>query len=336
MVISTCGYGYTGASAVLDFLRGYDSVQILKSVEFQMLHQADGILDLKYYLVENRERIACNTAIKRFKRLQKTGTLALRLRKLMGDDFDRLTNEYIGDIIQVTWLGRSNYDPSDISNESKYGIIRFVHRAITFACRRLKIKFRFPRYKERYFSIMTEQQFDELTKNYIEKLMSGLNIDMTRDVALDMLFSATNPRKGTEFFDNAKTIIVDRDPRDIFIVSQRTDEEYSFMPWDTGENFVKYYRLLRENTVMDENVLVVRYEDLIYDYWNTTQRIMDYLGYTERPNNEFKYFNPDISVKYTNLKETAAYSEEIKYIEEHLPEYLYEFKPYVDVKEQAK
>ncbi len=336
MIISTCGYGYTGASAVLDFLRGYDSVQILESVEFQMLHQADGLSDLKYYLVESRERIACNAAIKRFKRLQKTGVLAARLRKHMGTRFDELTDEYIQNIIQVTWVGRSNYDPEDVSNQSKYRIVRFTHRAMNYACRRLKIKRQFPRYKTRYFSIMTEERFDALTKEYIEKLMSELKIDMTKDVALDMLFSATNPRKGTEFFDEAKTIIVDRDPRDIFIVSQRSDEQYTFMPWDTSENFVNYYRILRENTVMSDNVLVVRYEDLIYDYWNTTKRIMDYLGYTERPNHEFKYFNPDISVKYTNLKDNERYASQIAYIEQQLPDYLYDFKPYVAVSEQKK
>lgn len=334
MVISTCGYGYTGASAVLDFLRGYDSIQILESVEFQMLHQADGILDLKYYLVESRERIACNAAIKRFKRLQKSGVLACRLRKLMGNRLDELTDEYLSNLIQVAWKGRSNYDPDDVCARSKYGIIRFAHRAANYIFRKCKIKFSFPRYKERYFSIMTEERFDALTKDYLAKLMEALKVDMTKDLALDMLFSATNPRKGTEFFDEAKTIIVDRDPRDIFIVSQRSDEQYTFMPWDTAENFINYYRILRENTVITEDVLIVRYEDLIYDYWNTTQKIMDYLGYSERPNNEFKYFNPDVSVKYTNLKNLGLYFSQIKSIEDKLPDYLYDFKPYILVSDQ--
>ena len=58
MIVSTCGYGSTGASAVLDYLRGYDNVNLLDSLEFQLVHEADGVSDLKYHLTQSRERIS--------------------------------------------------------------------------------------------------------------------------------------------------------------------------------------------------------------------------------------------------------------------------------------
>lgn len=336
MIVSTCGYGYTGASAVLDFLRGYNSIQILDNVEFQMLHQADGILDLKYHLVYSRERIACNAAIARFIRLQKRGVMAARMRRLMGDAFDQITKEYIDSLIKVAWMGKSNYDPLDVGSISKNRAINFTNRVANYACRKLKINAHFPRYKTRYFSILTENEFDTITKEYLGKIMKAVGVDSSTDVVLDMLFSATNPSSGTEFFDDAKTIIVDRDPRDIFIVSHRSDEEYSFMPWDSSDHFITYYKTLRENTVLSDKTLLIRYEDLIYDYWTTTEKIMNFLGYQYRPENEFKYFNPDISVKYTNLNCHKQHLKDIELIEEKLTKYLYAFTPYTPVQEQNK
>ena len=81
----------------------------------------------------------------------------------------------------------------------------------------------------------------------------------------------------------------------------------------------------------------VRYEDLIYDYYPTTRRIMEYIGKTDRPEDEFKFFHPDLSVKYTRADLTyPGHEGEIKYIKEQLPEYLYQFPmKYTPVAEQA-
>lgn len=332
MIISTCGYGYTGASAVLDFLQGYNSIQYLDYVEFQLLHQVDGILDLKYHLTQNKERISCNSAINRFLRQQKKGTFAAKIRKLIGKKYDSLTQEYIKSLTIAQWDGRSNYDPSDVSAYSSSKIIFRFERAINKILKKLNIMY--PK-KKRYFSILSVDLFDEITKKYLNGILQALSIEDDKDILLDMLFSATNPDAGTEFFDESKIILVDRDPRDIFIVSHRKDEEYSFMPFDTVENFIAYYRALRKETTLSNKVLVVRYEDLIYKYWETTDRIIKFLGYKNRPENEFKFFNPDISMKYTNLK-SETFEGEIKKIESELHEFLYDFTPYTNVENQKK
>ena len=327
MIITTCGHGYTGASAVYDYIRQYDLVQSLEdNFEFQLLHQADGILALKYYLVESRDRIACNSAIKRFIRLQKTGCFACRVRKRIGDEYDKITDEYINNLIQVAWKGRSNYDPQDVSsikNVILYGCQRKLERIF----QRISPNIHIPAYKTRFFSIMSSEVFDDITGKYINALLRALGLQTNRDILLDMLFAATNPEHGIEFFDDARVIIVDRDPRDIYLVAQRSDEQYSFMPWDSCEHFVEYYRLLRENSRNSSKVLKLRYEDLIYDYDTATKCIRDYLGYIEKPQNEYKFFDPSVSIKYTNLKKnTHGYEREIQYIEEHLKEFLYPFE----------
>ena len=65
-IISVSGFGYSGSGAVIDYLKGYSNISVFDAVEFQLLHEADGLLDLRYFLSESRERISCNAAINRF------------------------------------------------------------------------------------------------------------------------------------------------------------------------------------------------------------------------------------------------------------------------------
>ena len=63
------------------------------------------------------------------------------------------------------------------------------------------------------------------------------------------------------------------------------------MPQKDVKTFVEYYRMLREFSEVDDTALYIRYEDIIYNYYDTTEKIMKYLGYNSRPENEFKFFN---------------------------------------------
>ncbi|MGN9152241.1 sulfotransferase [Bariatricus sp. HCP3S3_E12] len=330
MIVSTCGYGSTGASAVLDYLRGYDNVNLLDSLEFQLVHEADGVSDLKYHLTQSRERIGCNAAIKRFLRLKKT-PLGYKLKRL-GVDFDKLTEEYIGELVQVSWKGYSSYDPLDVANIPSNFYLYKARRALNKMLRTICNRWHYPRFQKRYFSLLSEEEFDLITKKYIQKLFDSIGFSLEKDIITDMLFSATNPALGMEFFDDAKAIVVMRDPRDLFLTIQSHLWTNGFQPWDSVEKFVLYYKSLIEHTVRtgDNRILNIQYEDLIYNYEETTQVINAFLGYDNRPANEFKYFDPDVSVRYTQrFTKATQYAAEIKYIEENLPQYLYDFKQYV-------
>ena len=92
-----------------------------------------------------------------------------------------------------------------------------------------------------------------------------------------------------------------------------------------------------ENMIPWDGALIIKYEDLIYRYYSTTKMIMDYLGFKERPDCEFKYFNPDISVKYTKAWETyGGHEVEKEKIERELSNYLYEYCDYVPVEVQKQ
>jgi len=337
MIISTCGFGNTGASAVLDFLQGYTGLQRIANFEFQLFHMADGINDLKYHLVVSRERVACNTAIKRFERAAVHGCVGQMMKALCGQKYIDITKDYVHRLIQVAWKGYSRYDPLDVTNRVQEGLRGTIQVQLNRCLRKISHKFHYPPHQDRYLAVMDEKQFDEITRVYFRECLRAVGLDPDKDILTDVLFSAMNPQQGTEFVDHPKIILVFRDPRDLYIRAYEHQATNGHTPCTDVESFIIYYRTLMKNMIPYRDSLVIQYEDLIYHYYSTTRKIMDYLGFTERPDDEFKYFNPDVSVKYTKAWETyKGHDEEKKKIEEALGEYLYQYCDYVPVEQQKK
>ena len=329
MIISTSGFGNTGASAVLDFLRGYPDIQVLDGIEFQLLHMPDGLLDLKQSLVYSKDRLSSNAAIKRFLRLNKSVVAKRLISK--GCDYPALAEEYIQSLAPISWQGNSVYDPDDIVKHK----MNVLKRGVFHLARKVNPNFH-PKFEERYFIMMDEEDFNIRTKEFVRKILDSLKVDKNKDTVLDMLVSAVDPCAGLEFLDETKIIVVYRDPVDLFIRATTHQATNGFFPCTNVDQFITYYRSLMENTVIGENVLCIQYEDLIYQYYPTTERIMNFLGYTCRPDNEFKYFNPDISVKYTNTRPTHNDNVAIETIDKYLREYIYSFVDYIPVNQQKK
>ena len=83
-----------------------------------------------------------------------------------------------------------------------------------------------------------------------------------------------------------------------------------------------------EKKCNSNKVYRVKFEDLIYDYENKVKEITKFLGFTEKDHvNKKSRFNPDISIKNTQLFRKKEYLEESRIIEEKLKDYLYDF-PY--------
>lgn len=333
-IISVSGYGSSGSSAVVDFIRQYDYVYFNeKNAEFQFLQMPDGILDLKHSLTDGTGRISSNNAIIRFEKAMKKSFFAYACRDRLGAKYDVILDDYLNKIKLIQWKGKSMFDPFDVSIESQNVFVRKVNNKIeTFLRKTVNKDANFPSFKNRYFSMMTKEKFDQITKDFIDKLICEIGNGNTEKVLLlDQLFSVENPLKGTEYFDDIKTIIVNRDPRCMYVDSRRLLNSNLFMPCDNVENFVNYYNILQEVEIQSSKALYVNYDALIYDYYNTTQKIMEYLGVDYRPEHEFKYFNPNVSVQYTFPKRNDYIEEDIHYIEKHLSNYLYDFTEYTAI-----
>ena len=87
---------------------------------------------------------------------------------------------------------------------------------------------------------------------------------------------------------------------------------------------------MRESEIVTESkkILRIKFEDLIYQYDKTIDKIEKFMGFTKKDHiRPLTRFNPEVSIKNTQIFNAKEYQEETKIIEIELKKYLYNF-PY--------
>jgi hypothetical protein len=337
MIVGVCGFGYTGSGAVLDLLKEYRETSVIEEPEFYVSYIPGGIEDLEYNLVTNPRRfMGCNMAFRNFIRIiEANGFFLCQMQKLSKNQFKPLSQKYIRDLIQIEYSGYSFCEYFDSSSLRRNLIFRLWNKM-------LKI----PDFLLRYGIITTPNtsmrysinpdNFSELSRRYIEDLICSFGGDTNKTVILNQSFSADFPERSFKFFNNPKAIVVDRDPRDLYIMGKKyLLGDGRFMPVDKVEHFVEYYGGIRKyiDAGKETETLRIKLEDLIYKYEETKELIQQFINIREHylP---LQYYNPDISANNTQLyrrSETKSLLKDIKYIENRLSDYLFPFESYKSV-----
>jgi hypothetical protein len=178
-----------------------------------------------------------------------------------------------------------------------------------------------------YFANPDEDYFRKCVKDYINELFDVIdNEGKYVYLYFDQLLPPTNINRYLNYFDNIHVIVVDRDPRDLYIDNVIIHGE----PWvpPKMDDFVIWFKKTRQKVEKDNgNILRIKFEDMVYHYKETTRLICEFLNiYHTENNNSQKYFNPAISICNTQLWKTNRIDINIlEYIQKNLNEYLYSF-----------
>lgn len=292
--VVVAGYYYTGSSAVVDLLKEYRGA-FEPNVEFRLIKDPYGLNDLRYNLVEHWDPLNADNAIKDFlwlafhlnypySKLSLVKGLGYSNRDAFGDRFMKETNVFIDNITDFT------YDSSWWFTEFKQSKTkRLKEKIIRF--------FRSQPKNTMYFSCCTAEEFDRYATEYLERLFS-IDDNNNSFAIIDQGLAAQNPENINHFFRNARMIIVDRDPRDVYVetryagligkkINQTRDAQY----------FIKWFKKYRERTSNeDANILRINFEDLILRNDETVELIESFLGID--PSNHIekgKYLKPEVS-----------------------------------------
>lgn len=326
MIVGVTGYGYSGASAYIDVLKEFESVQSLP-FEFQLVQMPDGLLDLKNGLVDSKRRLYSNACVNRYLSCVKSRGND-NLSKSLNGKLVELSKKYIQDLVELSWEGKSNYDPEDVRANLDKDRYAFLNRVIAALLKKINHRLVWPPLKTRYFSFLEEDVFILKTQKYIEEIFKVAGVDLTKTIILDQVFSTSDPLSGSEFFNNdVISFIVDRDPRDVFLLTNYIyPERCCFMPNQGDVNkFIRYYKLLHYNRVDDKRIHYFSFEDLIYHY-NDTIKTIENLLY-KKNNERRKYFKPELSINNTQMfKKISEHYEDIIKIENELEDYIYDFE----------
>lgn len=328
-IITCASYGGTGSSAITDLLLEFDNVKSIKEFEFTIVHEIDGINSLEYGLVDNWNRLNNDEYIYRFKKLVKR--ISKDYCKYFGTEFIDITDNYIDELIGLKWNGywhQHKYRYTFIQRKILFEWSGSLKRRLSCLINREYEYVPSQKREEMYLARLNKEEFLDITRRYFERLMDKLVEQSNKEyIALDQLVDSNNIKKYMRYFNNIKIILVDRDPRDLYILNKKFWNE-GWIPTDNIDTYIKWYKALRVNReveIKNENILLIQFEDLIFDYEETLEIILKFLNIDKQNHiDKYKYFNPNISIKNTKLFEKFTdYNNDILKIEEELNEYCY-------------
>ena len=333
--ISCASYYGTGSSAVTDLISEYDNVYSFTDEEIRFLHDPDGIDDLYYHIVENPNRHNSGHAIKRYKRLVDFYSGAWwygkKYSRLFGDNWKKCSYDYINSLIDFSYKGGWFYDLYDRGMP-----YYFVKRAPQRILSMIPVIKRFAPthpYKGQitYCTTVEKDDFILKTKKYIESLFDSVIPSEYDSVMVDQLIPSSNIDRYTRYFDDIKVVVVERDPRDVWMCERYVWRE-GVIPSDSVEDFCKWFKYSRMNRRKEDvdngvTTLLVHFEDLVFDYYNARKKLESWLGLDpSRHSKGMKLFDPSRSINNTRIwKRYPDEKENIEFIEKNLSEYLYSF-----------
>lgn len=346
-ILTTTGCYGTGSSAVTDFIREFDSVACKSDYEVRFIHDPDGISDLEYHLIENPNRHNSSNSIKRFIRMMEDLDhvwFIKRYAKHLGGGFLKLVYEYVDRITVLQYAGSWHQDVYDrgklffvLSRLSSH-FSTFLHQY--FHCSNLKSRSLLPVGEKAFLPAVREEVFLNGTRDFIDHVASLANTDAKSAVLLDQLVPPSNFRRYIRYFHYIKIILVERDPRDLYIL-----EKYIWhgrvVPYQRIEVFCKWYQWTRQlyrAKPFPEEVLFIQFEDFIYNYEETSEKIIRHFKLDPKTHTKKqKYFQPGRSKNNTHLwTGYPAEKRNIAYIEQALSEYCYCFPANIEYNEYNK
>lgn len=334
-IITSASYFGTGASAVVDYVAEFSTVNSMGKYEYRFIQDPDGIADLEYNIVENNHRHNTSHAIKRYLKMVNHfnnfgyGGGYKDIKK----EFRAATERYIEAITDLkakSWWHRDRVDKGTVFalGDRMYSfIMRLTHGGL-----KTEKKYSILRKTEYgYYSAIDENEFLSATKRYIDEFASAGNKGNKPFVMIEQMVQPTNVNRYVRYFNDVKVVVIERDPRDVYL-NEKTKYQWGVIPTASVEEYVKWFKITRKYSHPQfedrEHVLRLQFEDMIFKYEDTSRILRDFIGLNEKDHvNKFAKFNPAKSEANTNLKhKIRGYEKEIEYIENNLREYLYDFE----------
>lgn len=328
------GFSSSGSSAVIDLLKEFRGFYE-SNAEIRFIADPYGIADLETALVEKWDLINCSAAISDFLEVMRKSArprglmlpMGFGLKKTISPDFLKITQDYIDSLTDYTY--KTDY----YHYKFKKSFIKYQLDRYRWGVERLskgKLKVRNRNIATCYFAHPSPEKFNEATKEYLDRLFEKqAKENNCSHIILDQAVSVNKTDQIHRYFNKAKMILVDRDPRDMYCDDvnwgDNMDEHYETK--EAAERYVIRAKAQRENIKPDADVLNLKFEDVIINYDETCKRIIDFLGlpsdiHTVRG----KFLKPEVSIKNIGIwrKFYPTCKDAIDVLEKELPELCYD------------
>lgn len=310
-IISVQGLGFSGSGAVIDLLREYESVSVMGGVDY------DGSLTDKNDSLEE-----------------------INLLRIAGGLFE--VERYIGshNIFQNDALLHrvaAQIESSELYRKlekTHIPFFEFFSHICYFFCNTPSFQYfnSFLNYNVGndilFLKEFTVEEYRHYCRSLLQSLFSIIREDSPNKVlVLDQLTTdfEYNYSVYCQYITNLKTIVVIRDPRDVYIYSIVNGIEW--IPHDNVSEYLYWYKYLTKGLDVLERhkYLVVQYERLVNDYDVVVKGIESFLGLDSNNHSRGCHsFDPSVSMNNVGLwKNHNEYSNDFSRIYSELQEFCY-------------
>jgi len=349
-IVIPAGYMGSGSSAVTNIISEISGFDINHgSFEYILLHCPDGLFDLEDKLLRGNNALRSDEAIHRFlqcmKKLYKRGYWFSNYKTYLSAEFLRFCEEFVEALDPVRmdgvyWYFQENIDtlPNRLECYVRYVLSLILHNRMPFGKPVKPLN-----YHGLIMAHPDPEQFYAAARAFLEKIYHALGYEQHHLILDQLLLPHSLSRINNYFDDNARIFVVERDPRDVFILNKYFWYQSSSTipvpyPLEVSE-FCRYYDRIRRNETPteDSRILRLRFEDLIYRYEESLEKIYPFLGVTPEDHTaKGTIFRPEVSCNNTQLfRKDSQYLPETKIIEKELSPYIYDF-PLTTVSAWAK
>lgn len=252
---------------------------------------------------------------------------------MLGKEFMNLVDEFITEICEYCVPGHWEYHYGN-NKFNMRKLIGSIKRTIT-GTQIIGDFYKMPSFNTEakvYYSFIKADEFFNAASKFITQFLKLMKGDAQEEnLILNHFLLPHNLYRIPYYFgDDFRIIVVDRDPRDVFVMEKyRTRNDHSLLPCDDVNEYVSFWRALREaeRKVDDNRIIRISFEDLIYKYDETITKIEKMCGLKAADHNKKGIiFDPIKSSYNTQLfRLDSKWNDEINYIEKYLSDYLYVF-----------
>ena len=154
-------------------------------------------------------------------------------------------------------------------------------------------------------------------RNLIEKYCKN---SLKKKIVIDQGVNFWNPISSLKFYENAKVILVIRDPRSVYS-SMKKRQSLSY-PGHDVYTFIDWYQTIMnrfEKLKKSPDIKIIKYENFLLNHAYEKKKLLNFLGL--KKNKDFKY---DLSVSEKNIfkAKKSLSKHELKIIKKKLAKYL--------------
>jgi len=322
-IVDLSGYSYSGKSAYYDL---FSSLITVKSFgvesEFELIRIQGGIYDLFQSLTDdNWSLIRSSNSIQAFKNLVANlagkRTLTSRLFNLglyYDDMFPEFTSKSLVFVDKLILSSFNSFWPYPDLTSSRSKFFSKIKRKLFF------------RSSSIYLSRFNESDLTLLVQDYLNSLFNSFDNKYELCI-LNNAFETTCPQLSLRFLPNSYSIVIDRDPRDIYTSAYLSLQKGSIQARavigsDVSDFIARFIIQRQKKQSHHSNVLRINFEDLMLNFTETKLLITKFLDLPPSFFDSSSFVPSHNNVKsWTRFRDDKFLQQSIKSIEYHLADF---------------